>query len=236
MSNINLPTLSTDQVTLLDTSITQEEVKTAILSMNTGKSPGPDGFHVEYYKEYINIITPILTIVFEEAFRSGSLPPSFNEGLISLIPKKGKDHTDPTNFTPISLINVDRKILAKVLSLRLETILPHIIHVDPVGLIKGRSSTDNLRRLMHFIWLNASSTMPVAAVSLDPRAALDRVEWGFLHSALQSFGFGSGFAKWIKIIYNQPKASVLTNGLISSPFDLCRGMRQGCPLSPLLNP
>lgn len=233
-SNINLPSLSADQVTLLEASITQDEVKTAILSMSAGKSPGPDGFPVEYYKAFINIITPILTMVFEEAFQSGSLPPTFNEGLISLIPKKGKDHTDPTNFRPISLINVDRKVLAKVLALRLETILPHIIHIDQVGFIKGRSSTDNLRRLMHLIWLNGSSTMPVAAVSLDARAAFDRVEWGFLHSTLLRFGFGSGFAKWVKIIYNQPKASVLTNGLISSPFDLSRGTRQGCPLSPLL--
>lgn len=124
-SNIKLPTLSSDQVSLLDASITQDEVKTAILSMNTGKSPGSDGFPVEYYKEYIDIITPILTMVFEEAFQSGLLPPSLNEALISLIPKKGRDHTHPANFRPISLINVDSKILAKV------------------------------RRLMHLIWLNA---------------------------------------------------------------------------------
>lgn len=233
-SNIQLPTLSSDQVALLDASVTQEEVKTAILSMNTGKSPGSDGFPVEYYKEYIDIITPILTMVFEEAFQSGSLPPSLNEALISLIPKKGRDHTDPANFRPISLINVDSKILAKVLALRLETTLPHIIHTDQVGFIKGRSSTDNLRRLMHLIWLNAYSTMPVATVSLDAEKAFDRVEWDFLHSALSRFGFGSGFAKWIKIIYSKPKASVLTNGLISPLFDLSRGTRQGCPLSPLL--
>lgn len=189
--------------------------------MNTGKSPGSDGFPVEYYKEYIDIITPILTMVFE-AFQSGSLPPSLNEALISLIPKKGRDHTDPANFRPISLINVDSKILAKVL-----------VHTDQVGFIKGRSSTDNLRRLMHLIWLNASSTVPVATVSLDTEKAFDRVEWDFLHSALLRFGFGSGFVKWIKIIYTKPKASVLTNGLISPLFDLSRGTRQGC-LSPLL--
>lgn len=233
-SGINLRTLSSDQVALLDAPITQEEVKIAISSMNKGKSPGSDGLPVEYYKEYTDIITPILTAVFEEAFRTGSLPPSFNEALISVIPKKGRDHTNPANFRPISLINVDSKILAKVLALRLETVLPHIIHTDQVGFIKGRSSTDNLRRLMHLIWLNGSSMMPVAAVSLDAEKAFDRVEWDFLHSTLLRFGFGPGFGKWIKIIYSKPKASVLTNGLISSLFDLSRGKRQGCPLSPLL--
>lgn len=82
---------------------------------------------------------------------------------------------------------------------------------------------------MHLIWLNASSTMPVAAVSLDARG-----EWGFLHYVLLRFGFGSGFAKRVNIIYNQPKASVLANGLISSLFDLSRGTQQERSLSPLL--
>ena len=233
-TNINLPNLSPEQVALLDKSVTQEEVKNAIRSMKTGKSAGNDGFPVEYYKEYIDIIAPILTKVFDEAFQTGSLPPTLNEALISLIPKKGRDHTDPANFRPISLINVDSKILAKVLALRLETVLPYIIHTDQVGFIKGRSSTDNLRRLLHLMWLNSSNTAPVAAISLDAEKAFDRVEWGFLHSALSEFGFGTGFSKWIKIMYNSPKAAVMTNGVTSSFFDLSRGTRQGCPLSPLL--
>lgn len=89
-----------------------------------------------------------------------------------------------------------------------------------------------MRRLIHLPWINASSTEPVAAVLLDTEKAFDRLEWDFLHSALLRFGFGPCFAKWIKIIYTKPKASVLTNCLISPPFDLSRGMRQGCPLSP----
>lgn len=117
--NINLPTLSDEQADFLDKAVTQEEVKNAILAMKTGKSPETDGFPVEYYKEYIDTITPIRTKVFQEAFETGSLPPSLNEALISLIPKKGRDLTYPANFRPISLINVDSKILAKVLAPRL---------------------------------------------------------------------------------------------------------------------
>ena len=79
--------------------------------------------------------------MYEEVFQTGSLPPSLNDALISLIPKKGRDHTDPANFRPISLINVDSKILAKVLALRLEMVLSYIKHTDQVGFIKGRSST-----------------------------------------------------------------------------------------------
>lgn len=232
--NITLPKLSAEQADILDKPVSQDEVRKAIQSMKTGKSPGTDGFPVEYYKQYMDILIPVLTKVFEEAFQAGFLPPSLNEALISLIPKKGRDHTDSANFRPISLMNVDNKILAKVLALRLETVLPGIIHCDQVGFVRGRSSTDNLRRLMHLMWLNSSNTVPVAAISLDAEKAFDRVGWNFLHSALSEFGFGTSFMKWVKVLYSDPKAAVTTNGVISSFFNLSRGTRQGCPLSPLL--
>lgn len=119
-------------------------MRNAIRSMKSGNSPGTDGFPAKYYKEFIDIIAPVLTNVYEEAFQTGSLPSSLNDALISLIPKKGRDHTDPANFRAVSLINMDSKILDKVLAIRLETFLPYIIHSDQVDFINGRSSTDNL--------------------------------------------------------------------------------------------
>lgn len=71
--------------------------------MKTGKSPGVDGFPVEFYKRYIDILCPFVAEVFQEAFQYRSLPDSFSEGIISLIPKKDKDLTDPANYRPISL-------------------------------------------------------------------------------------------------------------------------------------
>lgn len=58
----------------------------------------------------------------------------------------------------------------------------------------------------------------MTTVSLDAEKAFDRVEWGFLHVALSKFGIGPGFNKWIKPMYNNPKAAVMTNGLLSSYF------------------
>ena len=84
------------------------------------------------------------------------------------------------------------------------------------------------------MWVSQDYTSPVAAISLDAEKAFDRVEWQFLLSALESFGFGQRFIDWVSLIYTHPTASVLTNGVISSPFELGRGTRQGDPLSPLL--
>ncbi len=185
----------------LDVPITQEEVKAAITSMKPGKSPGADGLPSEFYKNYVDILAPILTEVYTEAFEAEVLPSTFMEALITLIPKRDRDLTDPANFRPISLINMDCKMLAKILASRLEKVLPGIIHRDQVGFIKGRSSADNMRRLMHLMWLNASENIPIAAISLDAEKAFDRVEWGFLTTALSNFGFGHIFRTWVSLLY-----------------------------------
>ena len=100
--------------------------------------------------------------------------------------------------------------------------------------MKNRSSTDNMRRLLHLIWSNRTGRDPVVGLSLDAEKAFDRVQCDFLLAALSHFGFGQTFISWIKTLYKSPKAAVMTNGLISPLFNLTRGTRQGCPLSPLL--
>lgn len=125
-------------------------------------------------------------------------------------------------------------MLTKIRAMRLEYILPDIIHEDQVGFVKGRSSSDNLRRLLHLIWMSRQENTPVAAFSLYVEKAFDRVEWGFLIHVLEVFGFGSGFINWVKLIYTEPRASVLTNGQMSPFFQLSRGTKQGDPLLPLL--
>lgn len=167
-TNIDMPKLSTEQIEWLDSPITENEIRRAVSCMKTGKSPGVDGFPAEYYKQYIDILAPILKDVYNEAFTLGTLPPTFYEALISVIPKKDRDAADPANYRPLSLINVD-------LALCLESALPSIIHPDQVGFMKNRSSTDNMRRLLHLIWSNRTEKDLVVALSLDAEKAFDRV-------------------------------------------------------------
>lgn len=139
-----------------------------------------------------------------------------------MIAKKDRDPLQSSNHRPISLINVDCKILTKILATHLEKVLP-----DQVEFMKNRSSTDNMRRVLHLITLNHEKTSPIVALSLNAEKAFDHVQWEYLFAALSNFGFSTSFITWVKMLYISPKASVITNGVISLFFDLKRATRQG---------
>lgn len=158
-----------------------------------------------------------------------------NTAAITLILKPNKDPTLPSSYRPISLLNVDLKIITKTLAHRLDNIIPSLIHPDQTGFVKGRHSANNTRRLINIIDYSITHQSPHATiVSLDAEKAFDRVNWFFLISTLRKFGFEESFIEWIKILYTTPTATVITNGITSPRFTLQRGSRQGCPLSPYL--
>lgn len=82
--------------------------------MQNGKSPGPDGFSIEFYKKFANQITPILHRMFSHSMESERLPPTLYEVNITLLLKQDRDETEPSSYRPISMLNVDFKILTKI--------------------------------------------------------------------------------------------------------------------------
>ena len=70
--------------------------------------------------------------------------------------------------------------------------------------------------------------------SLDQEKVFDRVDWDFMCATLRHMGFGPLFIGWVNLFYSGVQSAVNVNGHISDFFPLCRGVRQGCPLSPLL--
>lgn len=101
----------------LDAPLTLSEIKETISSMNSGKSPGPDGYPVEFYKRFSNQLAPLLLEVFNHSYSQGSLPATLQQASISLIHKKDKDPLNCASYRPISLLPVDVKILKNFSSL-----------------------------------------------------------------------------------------------------------------------
>ena len=111
LEKYNLPKLNEEKAESLNRPITADEIEAVIKKLPTHKSPGLNGFTGEFYKAFKRELTPILNRVFKKIQEDGTLSKSFYETSIILIPKPDKDITKKENFRPISLMNIDAKIL-----------------------------------------------------------------------------------------------------------------------------
>uniref|UniRef100_A0AAX7UUT1 Reverse transcriptase domain-containing protein n=1 Tax=Astatotilapia calliptera TaxID=8154 RepID=A0AAX7UUT1_ASTCA len=119
LDSLDLPKLSPDAQSPLEQPLSIEEITNAIKLSQTGRSPGPDGFPMEFYKEFSSKLTPILESVYAESFATGNLPQTLTQATISVLLKKDKDPVQCSSYRPISLLCCDYKILTKTLALRL---------------------------------------------------------------------------------------------------------------------
>ena len=109
-----------------------------------------------------------------------------------------------------------------------------LVHSDQTCGIPGRYIGENVSLLRDIVDLSSELHIPAAILSLDQEKAFDRVDWSFLFATLEKMGFGPSFIRWVRLLYSKARCSILVNGYSSPVFYPTRGVRQGCPLSPLL--
>ena len=117
---------------------------------------------------------------------------------------------------------------------RIQPKLPKLIHTDQTGFIKGRFIGQNVRLLIDLMEYTDVKKIPGILLFVDFEKAFDTVEWSFIHNVLKRFNFGPVIRHWISTLYSDVESAVINGGYMTNFFQISRGVRQGCPLSPLL--
>ena len=231
----NISVLNDHQREDSDVKLSENEILTALKLMKNDSSPGLDGLPIEVYKFFWSDLKEMIINCFNFCFESGSLSPSQSEALICLLHKgKGADREEVSSWRPIALLNADYKLIAKVLALRLQKVIDGLIDNNQNAFIKGRGISSMLRELYDLIERERNSNSSSILLSIDYSKAFDSISTKAILKAVKLHGFGEYFLRWIDILLKNRKCCVRNAGFISKPFVMERGVRQGCPISPLL--
>ena len=168
---------------------TKEEVLSALLGLQTGKSPGSDGLPTEFYLTFWDHLSDQLVLVFNERFRLCVLSDSQRQGLLRLIHKKDERNL-AKNWRPISLLNTDYKLASKVIIERLKLVMPSIVYQDQTCSIPGITIFSNLHLARDVLDMIDKTDETGILVTLDQEKAFDHVDHEFLMRVLSKFSNG----------------------------------------------
>ena len=150
------------------------------LGKNRNRSPGSDGLPIEFYIVFWSRIKHLFYNMLQMNKNKGELTTTQKEGLISLIQKKDKDVAFLKNWRPISLLNTDYKIIAKIISNKIKFYISDLINSDQTGFLKGRFIGENINKAIHFIEYCEKHNIEGMIVNIDFEKAFDSIEWSYI--------------------------------------------------------
>ena len=230
--HITIPAADATEVGRPEVSVA--EVEAVLKAATPGKSPGLDGIPVELYKACRTELAPAMADVFTAIGRAGRVPSGFLEGVITVLYKNRGSPAMPGSYRPITLLGTDYRVLAKVLTNRLGPVLGRVVTLEQSAFLPDRLIGANVHFLRQLPHLMAQTGRSCVIAFLDIAKAYDSLDRKFLFEAMEAMGAGPGLLSWSRLLLSATASRAVVNGFLSDRVALTAGVRQGCPLAPLL--
>ena len=223
---MSFPKLNENETLKCEGVITKTELSKALTSMDNDKSQGNDGIKKEFYIKFWEVVKEPLCASIQQFFIVGELSTSQKQAIINLIEKKDRDKRLIKNWRPISLLNINMKLISKVLASRLKSVICSIVNENQVAYVNNRFISESGRLISDVLEITNSLDIEGLLMTVDIEKAFDSINHSFLMCVLKKFGFGNDFRKWIQILMKNPESCVINGGKTTPHFKLERGTRQ----------
>ncbi|XP_045449679.1 uncharacterized protein LOC123658286 [Melitaea cinxia] len=226
----NMPKLATWEE--LDDPPTVEELLKAVKQLKCGKSPGSDGTHAEIIR--LKCILPVLHNLLWKCWEKGYIPQDMRDANIITLYKGKGDRGDCNCYRGISLLSIVGKLFGRVVLGRIQKLANRVYPESQCGFRAQRSAIDMVFTLRQLQEKSREQNIPLFVAFVDLNKAFDTVSRDGLYNGLESIGCPSKLLSLTKCFHKDMKGSVIFNGNTSGPFEMRRGVRQGCVLAPTL--
>ena len=212
---------------------TRKEVEEAVESLKSFKAAGPDGIVAELLKAGGEPVVEWVHRIIQKIWKRERVVEEWKTCTIVPLFKKG-DAEVCDNYRGISLLSIPSKILAKVLYRRIEVVVEPQLHEAQCGFRKGRGCIDQVFNLKECMSMSRQKEKPLYMCFIDLRKAYDSVNRELLWKAMREYGISGKIVRIMNSLYENTRAQVRVNGVLSEHLSLKTGVKQGCVLSPLL--
>jgi hypothetical protein len=230
-----LETLPGTSDPVLDRPLTLKELTDVIFRAKWGKACGPDRIQIELLKHASPAVVKILFDIMQLIFKNAIFPNVWTINYLKAIYKKGSKD-DPDNYRGLAIAPAISKIYCTILLQRLETHVTKnkIISLNQIGFQRGYRASDHIYLLKTIVNKILTRGKRLYAAFIDFKKAYDTVDRSILLKSLHNSGIQGNFLFNLQAMYQRVSYSIKTNGRTMNPIESNLGLKQGCPLSPLL--